>query len=414
MIRLALFGLLLAAPAWGQAVAVFSPTGPDAAAYGEAAGYPVPSLARDARTQRFIVGAFSNQTGFTATRRVPAPAEPSALARAERELALSYAHRGARQTIDTYLERHPATGLLILRDNTILLERYRYGRRDSHRFLSQSMAKTVTAMLVGIAVAEGAIHSIDDPASAYVAEFAGSELGRTSIRALLHMASGLAFVETYDGTDDAARMGRELWRRDGPGTARTLLQFGTRLSEPDTKWHYASRDTAALGLVLSRATGQTLADLLATRIWGPIGAETDAAWSVDAGGNEAAFCCLSATLRDWGRLGRLLARDGDWNGRQVIPRDWVRAATSASPAGHFLAPGTASRFYGYGYQTWILPTGDAAPPRRQFALLGIHGQAILVDPEARLVLVHMAVRLQPSGDPMAAELISLWRGVVGR
>jgi CubicO group peptidase (beta-lactamase class C family) len=353
-----------------------------------------------------MVGGYSHFDALLPARRVPRPAAPSALARAPAEIALSYEHRGERHDVESYLARHPATGLLAMRDGTILLERYRYGRRDTHRFTSQSMAKTVTAMLVGIAVAEGHIRSIDDPAGAYVREFAGTELGRTPVRALLQMASGLAFTETYDGTDDAARMSRELWQPDGKGTAAVVAQFDRREAEPGTRFLYAGRDTAALGLVLTRATGKSIAELLATGLWGPIGAEADAAWVTDASGQEAAHCCLSAVLRDWGRLGLLLARDGHWEGRQVVPRDWVRAMTTAAPGSPF-APGAGGRFYGYGFQTWLLPGA-----RRQFALLGIHGQALFVDPQAKLVLVHTAVRVRPTGDPTAGELLTLWRGLV--
>lgn len=410
--RWALLWLLLAGPAWGQALPVFSQDGHDAVAHGRERGYPVPTTAPAARRQPYMVGGYSHFDALLPAHRVPRPAAASALARAPQELALSYVHRGERQTVDSYLERHPATGLLAIRDGVILLERYRYGRRDTHRFTSQSMAKTVTAMLVGIAVAEGKIRSIDAPAEAHVREFAGTELGRTPIRALLQMASGLAFTETYDGTDDAARMSRELWRPDGPGTAAVVAQFSRREAEAGTRWLYAGRDTAALGLVLTRATGKSIAELLAAGIWGPIGAEADAAWVTDAAGQEAAHCCLSAVLRDWGRLGLLLARDGAWPGpsgemRQVVPRDWVVAATTAEP-GSFLAPGVGGRFYGYGFQTWILPGA-----RRQFVLLGIHGQAMFVDPQAKLVLVHTAVRVRPTGDPTAGELLSLWRGLVG-
>lgn len=405
--------LLLAGPAFGQALPVFSMDGHDAVAHGLERGYPVPGSAPQARRQPFMVGGYSHFDDLLPSRRVPRPAVASGLGRAAREVALSYAHRGQQQTVETYLERHPATGLLVIRDGVILLERYRYGRRDTHRFTSQSMAKTVTAMLVGIAVADGKIRSIDDPAGAYVREFAGTELGRTPVRALLNMASGLAFTETYDGTDDAARMSRELWRPNGPGTAAVLAQFSQREAEPGTRWLYAGRDTAALGLVLQRATGKSLAELLAVGIWGPIGAEADAAWVMDAAGQEAAHCCLSAVLRDWGRLGLLLARDGEWQGRQVVPRDWVLEATTAAP-GSFLAPGTASRFYGYGFQTWILPPDRQMGARRQFALLGIHGQTMLVDPQAKLVLVHTAVRVRPTGDPTAGELLSLWRALVAQ
>jgi hypothetical protein len=133
---LALF-LLLAGPALGQALPVFSMDGHDAVAHGRERGYPVPGAAPQARRQPFMVGGFSHFEALLDARRVPRPAVASGLARAERELVLSYVHRGERQTIDSYLERHPATGLLVLRDGVILLERYRYGRRDTHRFTSQ-------------------------------------------------------------------------------------------------------------------------------------------------------------------------------------------------------------------------------------------------------------------------------------
>jgi CubicO group peptidase (beta-lactamase class C family) len=269
------------------------------------------------------------------------------------------------------------------------------------------MAKTVLAMLIGIAIDEGSIHSIDDPASAYVAELAGTELGRTPLRALLHMASGLAFTEVYDGHDDQAKLMRGLFARDSPGAAAVLRQFDTRVAAPDTLWHYAGLNSELLGLVLTNATHMHPADYLASRIWSRIGTEADAAWVTDATGQEVTSCCLDATLRDWARFGLLLANDGAWDGQRIVPRQWVLDATTAAPRGAMLAPRTATPFYGYGYQVWTLPR-----PRRQFAMLGIHGQVILVLPAAKLVLVHTAVRPKPSGDPMANELISLWTALV--
>jgi CubicO group peptidase (beta-lactamase class C family) len=148
-----------------------------------------------------------------------------------------------------------------------------------------------------------------------------------------------------------------------------------------------------------------LADYLSTRIWAPMGAEADASWGVDNSGQETAQCCLSAVARDWLRLGLLLAADGVRDGREVIPRAWVLEATTASAA--FQVAGTATRTLGYGYQTWLLPGA-----RRQFMLMGIHGQAILVDPDAKLVLVHTAVRVPSAPDPGLAELLVLWRALV--
>jgi CubicO group peptidase (beta-lactamase class C family) len=221
------------------------------------------------------------------------------------------------------------------------------------------------------------------------------------------MASGVAFRETYDGADDIAALGRALFIRPSPGAAGAVARFNTREAPPDTRFHYASIETEVLGLVLANAVRMPLANYLSTRIWQRIGAEADATWAVDVGGQEAAFCCFSATLRDWARLALLLAHDGAWNGQPIIPRQWLLDATGV--AAPFLAPRTATPYYGYGFQVWLLPG-----PRRQFALLGVHGQAIFVDPAARLVLVHTAVRVKPSGDPAAAELGALWQALIAR
>jgi CubicO group peptidase (beta-lactamase class C family) len=416
-----LIALILAAPilapalSSAEALPVFSDTGPDAAAYGAADGYPL-GTGGHTRDQRVLVGSFSHFDEILPSRPVRRAAAPFALKRAAEEMTLTWrwegnpdrSRRGELHTLTDYLERTPATGLLILKDDTILFEHYRYGRRDTDRLTSQSMAKTITAMLVGIAVEEGAIRSIDDPAAAYVPEIAESELGKTPIRALLHMASGIEFSETYDGTDDAAKLGRLLFAKHGLGTARSIATFNTRVAPPDTLWHYAGINSDLLGLVVARATQKSLADYAEAHIWRRIGTEADASWAIDSSGQEAAYCCFNAVLRDWGRLGRLLAYDGAWQGEQLIPRQWLLDATTAAP-GSFLAPGRASRFYGYGYQVWLLPG-----PRRNFALLGIHGQTILVDPQSKLVLVHTAARVKPSGDPQIGDLIALWKALVER
>jgi len=406
--RASILAAFLLAPslAGADAVPVFSESGPDAEAYGQAEHYPVGAPGQ-LREQRFLVGSLSHLDRVLSSNPVARAAVASPLARADAEITLSYRHLGADHTLADYLERHPATGLLILKGETILFEHYRYARTDRDRFTSESMAKTITAMLVGIAVAEGAIKSIDDPAADYVPELKGSEFGRTPIRALLHMASGIAFSETYDGTDDSAQFNRELWRHNGPGDAAAIMKFNSRIAEPDSFWYYAGINTELLGLILTRALKLPLAAYLEQHIWQRIGTEADATWVVDAAGQEAAFCCFNAVLRDWGRLGLLLANDGAWHGEQLIPRQWVIDATTAAPPGNFLAPGTVTPLYGYGYQVWIMPG-----PRRQFALLGIHGQALFVDPAAKLVLVHTAVRPKPTGNPGQGELISLWKGLV--
>ena len=400
-------GAVNAASAGTEAPAgpVFSETGPNAAAYGAATGFPVATLETAGQLET-LVGTYSHFDELLPSHPVRRAATPWQFKRAP-EPAIFYTLGPQKLSIADYLQRNPATGLLIAKDDTILYEHYQYARTDHDRLLSQSMAKTITAMLIGIAVAEGKIKSIDDPASAYVPGLAETEYGRTSLRDLLHMASGLAFSETYDGHDDVARLSRDLFREPGKAPVASVAQFNTRSAPPGTKWHYASIETEVLGLVLRAAVGEPVADYLHDRIWDAIGAEADASWVTDRTGQEAGFCCFNATLRDYARLGRLLAHDGAWEGRQLIPRQWLVDATTVKPTDGYLAPGVATPYFGYGYQVWILP-GE----QRQFALLGLRGQMILVDPTSRLVMVHTAVRQKPSDPAAAAEPLALWFGVL--
>jgi CubicO group peptidase (beta-lactamase class C family) len=218
------------------------------------------------------------------------------------------------------------------------------------------------------------------------------------------MSSGVAYREVSDGNDDSAKLSRALFSPQGHGAEQALAQFDRREVPAGTRFHYVGAETETLGVAVARATGSTLAKLLETRVWQPMDAEADATWAVDSRGLETAYCCVSAVLRDWARVGLMLAHDGAWNGRQIVPRNWVIDMTSvAAPQ---FAPGAATRANGYGYQTWLLPG-----PGRQFALLGTLGQGVYIDPAAKLVMVHTAAREKPSGDPAIAELMALWRAL---
>ena len=174
-----------------------------------------------------------------------------------------------------------------------------------------------------------------------------------------------------------------------------------------TKFSYSSVETQVLGLVLTRAIGRPTAEYLEQKIWQPLGAEADATWLVDNSGQEAAYCCLNAVLRDYARLGLLLAHDGNWRGRPMIPTAWVLEATTVPMDQPHVWPGTATPNEGYGYQTWILP-GE----RRTFMLWGAHGQRIYVDPRSKLVMVHTAVHKLGLGLPPLQEIGALWAALV--
>jgi CubicO group peptidase (beta-lactamase class C family) len=381
---------------------VYSETGPDAVAYG-APKYPLGDRATSGEVKH-LVATYSLFDDLFISGIVIRAEEPWLFRRAPAEPNITYEFQSDRYTLEDYLSRNPTTGLLIAKDDTILFEHYQYARTDRHRFLLQSMAKTITSMLIGVAVAEGAIKSIDDTAATYVPQLAGTAYGKTALRDLLHMASGVAFSENYDGKDDLSRLVADLASRKR--AIDSVMQFNTRDVPPGTRFQYASVETLVLGIVLRSAVGRPITDYLREKIWQPIGAEANASWALDGGGQEIAYCCFNAVLRDYARLGRLLAYDGMWEGRQLIPRQWILDATTVRPGDSYLAAGVATPYDGYGYQVWI-----QSGVERIFVLKGLRGQMGLIAPASKLVMVHTAVRQKPN-DPANAETRALWDAVV--
>jgi CubicO group peptidase (beta-lactamase class C family) len=381
---------------------------PDEESLGKSQGYPVGTRATLEQEPHLVASYSGGREQFFPYHTVrKGMKEP--LPRAPESERFSYTFDGRRYTADDYLDRQRVTGLLVLKDGRIVLERYQYDRTEANRFVSQSMAKSVTSLLVGLALHEGKIRSLDDLAREYVPELAGNPDGETSLRHLLQMSSGIKFREEYSGTDDVATLSRLSVGGLGPGGAAVLEPFrnNERPSAAGTKFAYASIETEVLGLVFRRTVGVSLADYLSERIWQPMGAEADAIWFVDRSGQEAAYCCLGATLRDYGRLGILVANDGVACGKQVVPRTWIAEATQPTPGYPHLRPGVATPYLGYGYQFWIFP-GE----HRRFALFGVRGQAIFVDPELKLVLVQTAVWKDFTDPEPRRERDALWRGVV--
>jgi CubicO group peptidase (beta-lactamase class C family) len=353
----------------------FSFAAPDEAILGAAQGYPVCPMPADAQyTENCLVGMYSHYGDIFPARVVAKAPVARALKRSAREP----------EPVEVFMQQNRNTGLLVMRGDTVYAERYQYGRKAEDRFTSMSMAKSVISLLIGIAVAEGKIASIDDPAERYVPVLKGHPFGETSIRHLLTMTSGVRFTERYDGKDDVTALAQNILMQMGPGGPDALLPFNLRERPAGERYAYSSAETVLLGYVVRGATGRTLSDYLSEKIWQPMGAESDASWNIDKSGYEVGYCCLNATLRDWGRLGMVLANGGSLDGRQIVPADWLRAAVAPSPVNP-----------GYGYQFWITPAKD-----RRFALLGIRGQAVYVHPETKTVVVHTAVH-KSARDPAA-------------
>ena len=378
---------------------VFSPSGPDAERWGAGEGFPVAVPGQLSQPgdppEKYRVGAYSHYDQVHKTRLIVRAAQASSFRRAPTDL--HYTYKGSPAVLTDYLSRNPVTGLMIVHDDQILFEHYQYGRTDRDRFYSGSMAKSITGLLIGLAIADGAIKSVDDLPETYVPGLKGTEYGRTPIRDLLHMSSGVDFGEERDNDRDLNRLWVDMVSGGWPlrkGTIASITQFNQRIAPPGTRFSYASIEPDILGVVLHYALGKSASDYLRDKLWQPIGAEADARWLVDADGFEVGHGFFNAVLRDYARLGRLLANDGNWNGKQLIPQQWLADATTVKPSDTQLAQ--VSPLFAYGYLLWLFRKTPG-----QFALLGSPGQRICVDQVSKLVLVQTAV-----GE--TEELWSLW------
>lgn len=390
----------------------FAVAAPDEAILGKADGYRAAPTLSQSRQERYRVGSFSalDTLGPSCTL-APAPT-PTALPTAT-PINFGYNFRGASLNLDDYMQRQRATAVLILHDGQVIAERYNYDRTPDMRMLSNSMVKTITALGLVKALEDGAIHSFDDTAASYVPELKGTLYGDTQIVNLMRMASGAKFIETYTPDDDRAKYNRITRQAGNIAAAKSVTE---RAEAQGTRFNYAGAQTQILGLVLRRATHRTLCDYIDDKIWQPIGAEAKASWMLNPVDKaEIAQGDFNATVRDYARLGLMLANDGMVSGHQIVSAEHLLDMTDASRQPPAFRPGGMkwhdSSYYGYGLQVWLLPGSH-----RRFVLLGIYGQAIYVDPILKLVMVHTAVAKDAagnaSGSNLGAERDALFRGVV--
>jgi CubicO group peptidase (beta-lactamase class C family) len=290
---------------------------------------------------------------------------------------------GGAAAVDALMASMNASGLLVLQDGKVRLERYARGHGPAERWTSFSVAKSLTSTLVGAAVQDGAIASLDDPVTRYIPELTGSAYDGVSVRQVLTMTSGVRWNEDYtDPKSDVAMMFSEA-PRPGEDVTVAYLRKLPREAEPGTKWVYKTGETNLIGVLVSRATRKPLSRYASEKIWKPYGMEADAFWQVDEGGQEIGGCCLSVRLRDYGRIGQFVLDGGKAGRRQVVPTWWFAEATRAQA--DIGAPGR-----GYGFQWWAGPQGT-------FAAVGIFGQMIHIDPARRLVIVVSGAAAQATG-----------------
>ncbi len=271
-----------------------------------------------------------------------------------------------------FITAQKVAGMLILQDGKIRLEQYALGFSEAERWTSQSVAKSITSTLLGAAIKDGYIKSIDDYLTKYLPDLKGSAYDSVTIRHLLTMTTGVKWNEVY--TDPTADIVRFYTQPVDSGINETVSYMRHLPAEaaPGKKWVYKTGETHLLGVLVSAATGKTLSDYLSQKIWAPYGMESKATWNIGRTNQEFAGCCLQMKLRDFGRFGQFMLDSARINGKSVVPDNWLQLATHTQVK---LWPG-----WGYGFQWWTLSDGT-------FRALGIHGQMIHIDPARHLVVV---------------------------
>jgi hypothetical protein len=330
---------------------------------------------------------FHNMDELFYTRTVARSGPVWPLPRADHALDFSYTFQGKTYTAEQFLERTYTNALLVMKNDRIVTEIYRNNTSAATRFIAFSMTKSITSILIGCALEEKRIHSIDDPITQYLPELKSGAYNGVSIRHILQMRSGVDYEERYDfGNPGIAARNHELALVENVVRFADAARTIKRKNPPGEVWQYKTLDTAVLGWLLERVSGgSTVAAYTAQRLWEPLGAESDAYYIMDGGpgvGREFSGAGFNATLRDFARFGLMVLNGGEANGHRIVSKEWIAESTRpTAPAGP--APG-------YGYQWWM----GARPG--SFAAIGLQGQYIYIDPTTRTIVVKLSYF--PPGD----------------
>jgi len=314
------------------------------------------------------------------------------LPRADHPLDFTYSFQGKSYSAQQFLERSYTNALLVMKDGKIVSEIYRNNSNERTRFMGWSMTKSVTSILVGRALEEGRIKSLDDPITTYLPELSQGGYNSVTIRQIMQMRSGVDYEERYDfanpgiaATNHINALVKNVARF--ADAARTIK----RLHAPGSTFQYKTLDTAVLGWLIERVTGTSVAAYTAQTLWEPLGMESDAFYIMDGApgvGREFSGAGFNATLRDWARFGLMMMNRGTANGNQIVSGDWVDKSTAPT------APEEAAG--GYGFQWWTMPNSPA------YSAIGIQGQYVFVDPATRTVVVKLSY-FPPADEQASAE-----------
>lgn len=324
---------------------------------------------------RFVIYNFANITDYKKFPSRPAISTPSKFLFHNKAIGKhpkSVNINGVESPFEDYLKDHKTVAFLIIQNDSIQYEQYFDGYDKSSIVASFSMAKSITSILIGCAINDKLIASVQEPVTNYIPELKENGFDNVSIEHLQQMTSGINFNEGYANPfGDVANFyyGRNL---------RKAISKMKMKHSPGESFEYKSGNTQLLGLILERALkDKTLTQYLQEKLWKPLGMEYDATWSIDKkkNGLEKTFCCINARARDFAKIGRLYLNKGNWNGKQIVAKSWVDQSTKVDTS-------NGSAWY-YQYQWW-LPTKDG-----DFMAQGILGQYIYVNPAKNLIIVRL-------------------------
>jgi CubicO group peptidase (beta-lactamase class C family) len=300
------------------------------------------------------------------------PQEPASLGDIEFEAD------GKTMTVDGYFLKKNVAGLLVIKDGKIVYERYGLGNTEDSLWVSFSVAKSVTSMLIGAAIQDGYIKSVDEMVTDYLPRLKNSAYDQSTIRNLLQMASGVEWNEDY--ADPESDVNHVTWDTLG---LYERLRNKPRAATPGEVFNYNTAETNLAGNLLRAAIGNNQATYLSEKIWKPFGMESDANWMLaEPGGGEQGGCCINATLRDYGRLGLFAMANGRLaDGTQVLPETWMKESTTPSKG-----------YSGYGYFWWLYED-------KTYRASGIFGQSIYINPQKNVVIAMHSARAVASNKP---------------
>lgn len=336
------------------------------------------------------INTFRNTDRLFPTRRIATRAAAYPLPRAAVPLNdVRFAAGGGTAGLQTYLDGNRVAGLLVLKDGKIANETYRYGNTERTRWMSMSVAKSIVSTLIGAAVKDGHIASIDDPVTRYVPRLVGSAYDGVTVRQVLMMSSGVRWNETYTDPSSDRRQLLEVQIAQKPGAAMDLMARLPRQAAPGSVNNYSTGETQVAGEVLHGAIKKPLGNYLSEKIWSRFGMEAEANWwLLSPDGMEVGGSGINATLRDYGRFGQFILNDGMIGNERIVPEGWIAEATSPKTLGTGAA-------LDYGYLWWM--AGGASRADAAFVAIGINGQYIYVNRKERVVIVVLGAQPQPSG-----------------